>query len=89
MINEGGYDMGKKIKKIGTLSDVFKAPDIMVDDSQIYISDKFLCKVCIYSKKELAKITEFGTKGEGPGEFTVIHSAGLTSKSRVCDEARS
>ena len=72
--------MGEKIKKIGALSDVFKAPDIMLDDSQIYISDTFLCKVCIYSKKDLAKITEFGTKGEGPGEFTVINSAGLTDK---------
>jgi hypothetical protein len=79
-INEGGLDMGKKIKKIGALSDVFKAPDIIVDHSQIYIWDRFLCKVCIYSKNDLLKITEFGRKGEGPGEFSGINSAGLTDK---------
>jgi hypothetical protein len=71
------YQADKTSRIIGEISDLFKVPQLMVDDSQIYVWDKFLCKVCIYAKTDLKKITEFGQKGEGPEEFRVIHGAYL------------
>ena len=74
------YNLQTKVKRLGPLPDVLKAPALMVDDSQIYVWDKFLCKVYIYSKKDLTNIAEFGRKGEAPAEFLTIHGAGLTDK---------
>jgi hypothetical protein len=71
------YQLDKTGRIIGEISDSFKVPDLMVDQSQIYVWDKFLCKVGIYSKTNFKKIAEFGKKGEGPEEFHVIHSAYL------------
>lgn len=75
--NNVDYQLDKTRGIIGEILDFFKVPDLMVDQSQIYMWDKFLCKVCIYSKTNFKKIAEFGKKGEGPGEFHVISSAYL------------
>ena len=72
------YDIDRMVYRIGELNEIFKDPHIMVDESQIYIWDKFLCKIKIYSKKSLRKLAVFGRKGSGPGEFNIINSAGLT-----------
>jgi hypothetical protein len=66
-----------KARIIGEISDLFQVPRLLVDEKQVYVWDKFLCKVCIYSKSDLKKVAEFGTKGEGPGELRVIHGAYL------------
>jgi hypothetical protein len=52
----------------------------MIDDSQVYVWDKFLCKVNIYSKDNMKKVAHFGKKGEGPGEFRVINSSYLDNE---------
>lgn len=68
----------KAIKKLGEIPDFFKDPRLMVDDTKFYVWDRLLCKVCIYSKSDLKKLSEFGGKGDGPQEFnSVIHAAGL------------
>jgi hypothetical protein len=68
-------DKDKVIIKIGEITDTFKFPRVMLDHSQVYVWDKFLCKVNIYSKDNMKKVAQFGGKGEGPGEFRVINSA--------------
>lgn len=67
----------KRIKKIGEISDVFKAPNIIVDQSQVYIWDKFLCKLRVYSKENMKKVADIGKRGQGPKEFSGINDASI------------
>jgi hypothetical protein len=76
--NNASCDIKNKTKKLGEISDIFKFAEIVMDDSNIYLWDKFLCKVRIYSKKDLKKIYEFGQKGEGPAEFNSIQNVSVT-----------
>lgn len=78
-IPESGSDgtKGMSYKVLGEISDLFKAPRIVVDESNFYVWDKFLCKVRIYSKKDLKRIGGFGKRGSGPEEFRVIHNVAV------------
>ncbi len=51
----------------------------MIDGQQIYIWDKFLKKVFIYSRSGFKKISEFGGHGEGPGKFQAMTYAAQSS----------
>lgn len=66
-------------KKIADIDEVYKDPFVLVDNEQFYVWDRALRKVVIYSKKNLKKITEFGKRGEGPGEFMTISCAYLSN----------
>jgi hypothetical protein len=65
-------------KKVLVLEDIYKSPYLLVDNENFYITDRYLRKVFIYSNEKLEKISEFGRKGEGPGEFMVINCTSLT-----------
>jgi len=69
-----GYAFAKKIAK---LKDFYKDPFILIDEKKIYIWDRYLRKVFIYSKNTYEKISEFGKRGEGPGEFIGINNVFL------------
>jgi hypothetical protein len=67
-------------EKLGVLENPFKAPFIRMDDNQIYIYDNVFLEFHLYSKKTLKKISEFGSKGEGPGEFRAINHVKIKNK---------
>ncbi len=79
-IGTTSVDFGKTTRKIGEISDPFKSPQVIIDESKVYIWDKMLSKVCIYSKKDLTKIAEFGKPGEGPMEFNGINDVSVSEK---------
>ncbi|MCP4157074.1 MAG: 6-bladed beta-propeller [bacterium] len=64
-------------KKLTQLEDVFRFPFLLIDNKQLYVYDKFQKRVFIYSRKNFKKITEFGRKGQGPGEFQAMSSVSL------------
>jgi len=66
-------------KKLTAFYDLYESPFIIVDKENFYIWDRALLKICIYSKKNYRKITEFGKRGEGPGEFVSINKVFLLS----------
>jgi hypothetical protein len=68
-------------EKLAEFQDNFKVPYILIDNNQIYIWDKFLRKICIYSRRGFDKIAEFGRQGQGPGEFIGIHKVILSNDS--------
>jgi hypothetical protein len=65
------------------LDETFKRPLILMDGEYICICDSVLNKFCIYSKKDFSKTTEFGRKGEGPGESIHIDSVTLNGDAIV------
>jgi hypothetical protein len=70
-------------EKLQVLEEVFKGPFIRMDDNQIYIYDIASCKFYIYSKDNFNKISEFGSKGEGPGEFRTINYVQISART-IC-----
>jgi hypothetical protein len=54
-------------KKLGVLSEVMKPSNIVIDDSQIYITEN--TSIYIYSLNDLKFKKKFGKVGEGPKEF--------------------
>ena len=54
-------------RKVGVLTGLTNPFSMDVDGDRIYIVDGPL--TCIYSLTDLHKISQFGKKGEGPGEF--------------------
>jgi hypothetical protein len=61
--------------KIVPLPDLKQAETILVDDNQLYITEK--ASVYIYSLKNLKLKKTFGRKGEGPAEFKITVYRGL------------
>lgn len=70
-------------EKLAEFDDVFKNPNILMDNKQLYIWDSVLLKVNIYSRRGFKKITEFVRRGEGPGEVNFINTVSITDK-HVC-----
>lgn len=55
-------------ERIGELLEIGRPNFLQVDGDELFVSDEFT--VFIYSLQPLALKTKFGSKGEGPGEFT-------------------
>ncbi|MCP4215892.1 MAG: hypothetical protein GY765_14660 [bacterium] len=55
--------------RIAVFEEHFSAPDIIVDQDQLYLWDHVLMKIRIYSRKDFSKIADFGREGRGPAEF--------------------
>ena len=49
------------------LADLIKPDSIVIDDSQIYVTDDIM--ICIYNLEDYTLKKRFGREGEGPGEF--------------------
>ncbi len=65
---------------IAQLDDYFKYPFIRMDQEKLYVFDKKLDKVFIYSAKTFKKVAEFGESGEGPAQFKWTEHAGINEK---------
>lgn len=61
----------------GRFQDYFKDPFVLMDDSNLVIWNRAIAKVYIYDKKNFKKISEFGEKGVGPGQFQGISKVTL------------
>jgi len=58
------------------LEELYKWPFIFhIDEQKVYVVDKLLKNIVIYSRKNYRPLLQFGRPGEGPGEFTDILSA--------------
>jgi hypothetical protein len=58
------------------LEELYKWPFIIeVDEQKVYVVDKLLKKVTVYSRENFRPLIQFGRSGEGPGEFTNIMMA--------------
>jgi hypothetical protein len=58
------------------LEELYKWPFIFhIDEHKVYVVDKLLKSIVIYSRKNYRPLLQFGRPGEGPGEFTDILSA--------------
>lgn len=55
--------------KVVPLNELMKPQSLVMDDSNLYISENE--NVFIYSLKDLKLVKKFGKKGEGPQEFTI------------------
>lgn len=55
------------------LKGIFKPKTLAVKDGKIFITEFF--KINVYSVEGLKLITQFGKKGEGPGEFKIFENA--------------
>jgi hypothetical protein len=53
--------------KVVPLADLIKPDSIVIDESQIYITDDIM--ICIYNLEDFTLKKRFGQEGEGPGEF--------------------
>jgi thioredoxin-related protein len=67
--------------KLAEVQDNFHRPSILIDNNQLYVWDKVLRKICIYSRKGFDKIAEFGRQGQGPGEFIGINKVTINKDS--------
>lgn len=60
-------------EKISSFEENFKTPSVLfVGDFHVYIMKPSLLKILIYDRKSFRKVGEFGSKGQGPSEFTGI-----------------
>ncbi len=69
-----------RAEKIAEFQDLFKNPNILLDNKQLYIWDKTLLKINVYSRRGFEKVTEFGKKAAGPGEFNFISNVAINDK---------
>jgi hypothetical protein len=55
------------------LEELYKWPFIFhIDEQKVYVVDKLLKSIVIYSRKNYRPLLQFGRPGEGPGEFIDI-----------------
>ena len=54
-------------KKIAEFDDIYKLSRFKIDGNDLYVVDDYSIK--LFSLKDAKLITQFGKKGEGPGEF--------------------
>jgi hypothetical protein len=59
-------------KQLVEIDEVVVDPTLAVDESRIYLVDKYHCMIYIFDIKSGKKINAIGRKGEGPGEFRYI-----------------
>jgi hypothetical protein len=58
--------------KTAALPDIMKPEQISVDENSLYITNSHSYAILVYSKPDFKLTGNFGKKGEGPGEFTMI-----------------
>ena len=72
-----------------SFDDVFKTPRIVLDERQIYISDKHLKKSYIYSRSNSKLVKVIGGHGGGPGELQHLGHVTLFEENiHVCNYPR-
>lgn len=68
--------------KIASFQDNFKAPNVLIDNKNLYIWDQTFCNIRVYDRKNYKKTAEFGRRGNGPAEFIGIEKVS-TSDDKV------
>ena len=61
-------------KKLVDLKDSYKAPAGIIDNKHLCIWDQSLRKIRVFTLWDFKKVSEFGRKGQAPGEFQAISS---------------
>jgi len=54
-------------QKIVSMPDLIKPDSIVIDESQVYVTDDIM--ICIFNLEDFTLKKRFGKEGEGPGEF--------------------
>jgi hypothetical protein len=69
-------------KKISSLEEWYKWPCIFhIDEQKVFVIDRSLKKVVVYSRKDYCPLIQFGRPGQGPGEFSLILQTYVSTES--------
>ena len=66
------FSLTTHAKMIANFTDYFRSPAVLMDKTHLCIWDQPERKIRVYSLKDYKKISEFGGKGQAPGEFMGI-----------------